>query len=142
MWIATSRMFMTEVPIVWYMGHTSSALNAAALLWPRHTKPKTKILMMTPQKRRCPDSVCGSSVWNLLLVTFQCLVFWGGSSSSEKSLHPCHKMLHKIEHTIMTQCHVSLNVVIGLNYLCNKRMELTGVSIHWQNCLQILLLPL
>jgi len=43
-------MFMTEVPIVWYMGHTSSALNAAVLFWPRHTKPKTKILMMTPQR--------------------------------------------------------------------------------------------
>ena len=43
-------MFTTEVPIVWYMGHTSSALNAAVLFRPRHTKSKTKILMMTPQK--------------------------------------------------------------------------------------------
>lgn len=125
-------MFMTEVPIVWYMGHTSSALNAAVLLRPRHmcTKPKTKILMMTPQNRRCTDSVCGSSVWNLLLVTFQCLVFWGGSSSFGKSLQPYHKTLYKIEHTIMTQCHASLNILISLHYLCNKRMHLTRVSIH------------
>ena len=41
---------MTEVPIVRYMGHTSSALNVAVQVWPRHTKPKTKILMMTQQR--------------------------------------------------------------------------------------------
>jgi hypothetical protein len=46
----------------------------------------------------------------------------------EKSVHPCHKILSKIKLTIITQCHVSVNVPVTLSYPCNKKVASTGVS--------------